>query len=177
MATAQFTAPKRAAKRVVQVPRSNAVIRLDMSDEVRFAIADGQQLRRLFDIVRWYADDGSNSCTLQRICPRCKRMNSVSVTGYPGYPDGKDGLWSCADCAHTLAKIDANRGRVSVRYRGLEQVTVTVADVIETIEHIEAENAKNAWEAQSGGIPYERFSFVAPVGTTGIFNDFDDGPL
>ncbi len=176
MATAPFTAPKRAAKRVIPVPRSNAVIRLDVSDERRFAIADGQQFRRLFDIARWDQRQGYRY-TLQRMCPKCKRMNSVSVTGQPGYPDGEDGLWSCDNCEHTLAKIDANRGRVSVRHRGIEQVAVTVAAVIETMEHIETENAEREREAWSAGIPYERFSFVAPVGTTGTLDDFDDVPF
>jgi len=172
MATAPFTAPKRAAKRVIPVPRSNAVIRLDVSDERRFAIADGQQFRRLFDIARWDQRQGYRY-TLQRMCPKCKRMNSVSVTGQPGYPDGEDGLWSCDNCAHTLAKIDAIRGRVSVRQRDIGQVALTVADVLATITRIEQEDSQNESEARFAGVPYERFSFIPVVGEKDASDDLD----
>ncbi len=180
MATTQFTVPRRAIKRVVPVPRSNAVIRLDVSDEHRFAIADGQEFRRLFDIARWYEGHGySRTITyaVQRMCPKCKRMNSTSVTGNPGYPDGIDGLWNCDKCAHTLAKIDANRGRVSVRHRAIEQVAVTVAAVIETMERIETEDADYERGAWSAGIPYERFSFIPPVGATDTPDEPDEFPF
>ncbi len=182
MATAPFTVPKRAAKRVVRVPRSNAVVRLDIDTfPWKFAIADDQHFRRLFDVMQHDVPDGFAGVDtyyyVERLCPKCKKMNSIEVTGQPGYPNGESGVWPCDNCSHALAKIDAIRGRVSVRQREIGQVAVTVADVLATMRRIEAQDAENERQAWSAGIPYERFSFVAPVGTTGTLDDFDDVPV
>ncbi len=182
MATVQATTPPRAFKRVVKIPHSNAVIRLDIDEFTwKFAIADDQRFRRLFDIVERNIPDGCGDVdtyySVERLCPKCKKMNSIEVTDKPGYPKGGSGIWHCDNCSHALAKIDAIRGRVSVRQRDIEPVAVTVADVLATMRRIEAQDAENEREAYSAGIPHERFGFIPPVGATDTLDDLDDVPF
>lgn len=102
-------------------------------------------------------------------------MNSVRVTHRSGYPAGNSGLWFCDDCFHALAKIDAVRGRVSVRGRKIGTVAVSIAEALVAMRAIEKEDEQNEHEAWLASVPYERFSFIPPVGESDLV--FDDVPF
>lgn len=181
MGVAQRYAVRRGPKRVVRILSSNAVIRVDQSHSTwNVVIADDQQFKRLFDIVEhteldaW--DNRQRYYEMERICPKCGKMNAIRVTHRPGYPEGYSGLWYCG-CAHVLAKIDAVRGRVSVRKRNIGTIAVSIADALTTMEAIIKEDEQNEIEARFASVPYERYSFIPPVGESEPDTTFDDVPF
>ncbi len=171
-------------KRVVKIRSSNAVIRVDVSNgEWQIAVADDQRFRRLFDIIqrrrRDVYDQAYSYYLVERKCRHCKRINTIEVTDSPGYPVGESRIWTCHGCNQYLAKIDAVRGRVSVRWDKTYQIAVTIADAIATMVAIENEDKANAVEAHSAGIPYQSYSFIPPVTSIPGFesDEFSDIPL
>lgn len=180
MGVAQRYAIQRRPKRVVKILTSNAVIRVDQSSgKWHIVVADDRDFKRLFDIVERtqmdYVDHPSPYYVVQRICPKCSTMNTIQVTHRPGYPEGGSGLWRCDTCDHTLAKIDAVRGRVSVRRRDVGTISVSIVDALATMRALEKEDEQCENEAGFAGVPYERFSFIPPVGEPDPV--FDDVPF
>ncbi len=172
---------QRPPKRVVKIVPSNAVIRVDQSGRWNIVIADDQQFKRLFDISEHTELDAWENrwqyYMVERICPKCGKMNAVRVTHRPGYPEGGSGLWYCDNCFHTLAKLDAIRGRVSVRRRNIGTIAVSIADALATMEAIVKEDERNEKEARFASVPYERFSFIPPVGEPEPDTTWDDVPF
>jgi hypothetical protein len=181
MGVAQRYAILRGPKRVVKIVSSNAVIRVDQSGRRNIVIADDQQFKRLFDITEHTELDAwDNLCSyymVERICPKCGKMNAIRVTHRPGYPDGGSGLWYCDNCSRPLAKLDAVRGRVSVRGRNIGTVAVSIADALATMEAIVKEDERIENEARVASVPYERFSFIPPVGEPEPDTTIDDLPF
>jgi phage FluMu protein Com len=128
----------------VQVPCSNVIAEINHSSSESRRIDHGPSVQvrgeepcghRLFDL-RADADE-FRSIQITRKCPRCKLLNDGRVTAIPGRrifaPGALVGPWFC-ECGQRLGDIDEIRGRITITCpRGKHKVSVTVADVIETL--------------------------------------------
>ncbi|WP_160163291.1 hypothetical protein [Nitrolancea hollandica] len=57
------------------------------------------------------------------------------MTITPGFPLGESGEWRCVHCDGFLARVDASRGRLTVRCaKCTERVSATAADVFATLQ-------------------------------------------
>jgi hypothetical protein len=57
----------------------------------------------------------------EKLCPRCKLLNTRPVTTRRGVKVGDSGRWTCVGCGAFLAAVDAIRGRLTLRCRCGEQ--------------------------------------------------------
>lgn len=99
--------------------------------------------KRLFDLVARrglsYDDAGMYHSGLghvywcaERLCPRCRVKHSREVTIVRGTPMGEGGPWICQD-GHdplALARLDAARGRISVKCRCGEVVSINADEAL-----------------------------------------------
>lgn len=119
------------------VPRSNVAVDILISvaeSKIRdhgpvVAVRCGGSGHRLYDLRA--EPGGLRSLVITRICPRCGRRNSGRVTHVVGHPldapDALDDDWRC-DCGCCLGRVDAVRGRITVRCRHCKiQTRVTAA--------------------------------------------------
>jgi phage FluMu protein Com len=128
----------------VSVPRSNVTVEITVSvAESRHIDHDSSVTircqepcgRRLFDLYACL--DGSSSVVVTRKCPRCRLLNDGRITAIPGrrifVPGALVGPWFC-ECGQSLGHVDEIRGRITITCpRGKHKVSVTAADVIETV--------------------------------------------
>lgn len=132
------------ARRGVPVPRSDvtaaAFTHATSDGLVEIVVYHRSCAKRLFDIhplAGGQVDRNAspNVLRLERLCQRCHRIMSVRVTAAPGYPhpDTPAGFWWC-ECGGPLARIDAVRGRVTVRCRCGEDARVTALDAVRAVE-------------------------------------------
>lgn len=69
---------------------------------------------------------------VEKLCPRCKLLNSHPITRQRGVKAGDGGRWTCENCGAFLATIDAIRGRLILRCRCGEQ-RVAVPEALDTM--------------------------------------------
>jgi hypothetical protein len=126
------------------VPHSNVTAEIAVSVAESWHIDHGPSVtircdepcgRRLFDLHACL--DGCRSVVVTRKCPRCKLLNDGRVTTIPGRriftPGALVGPWFC-ECGQCLGDVDEIRGRITITCpRGKHKVSVTAADVIETL--------------------------------------------
>lgn len=130
------------------VPNSSAraeVLRRDHGNGQPNAVAVrcGGCNRRQFDLVekvqnhallgieidRWWE--------VERLCPRCSVIQSRQVTIQRGRAVGESGPWRCSRCERALARVDAARGRLSVKCRCGTVVRATTQEVIASVRDAE----------------------------------------
>ncbi len=70
---------------------------------------------------------------VERLCPRCKLLNTRPVTVRRGVKVGESGRWTCEGCGAFLAVLDAVRGRLTLRCRCGEQ-HAAVPEALKAVE-------------------------------------------
>ena len=54
---------------------------------------------------------------VEKLCPRCKLLNTRPITTQRGVKVGESERWTCRNCGAFLASVDAIRGRLILRCR------------------------------------------------------------
>lgn len=70
---------------------------------------------------------------VEKICPRCKLLNTRPITTRRGVKVGDNGRWTCDGCGAFLAVVDAIRGRLTLRCRCGEQ-QAPVPEALQAVE-------------------------------------------
>jgi phage FluMu protein Com len=130
-----MTALKKALSGYVAVPMTNVVIDvIEWFEEVPhdMVVRCAGCGKRLFNFKsrREFTLSGASWLSgyyIERLCPKCKRLNTIGVTATKGYPVGDSKRWVC-ECGGFLGKIDAPRGRIILSCRCNHEIRVSAID-------------------------------------------------